>query len=71
MMFIRILFFAIPIFFLATVLIYAVVKVKKMKKESSTINQRTTRDYKEALARNGFKSTSDYDTRRRNLQFPN
>lgn len=68
MTFIRFLFIAIPLLFLAVAVIYAVFKIKEMKRNT---NQQKARDDKSDLTRNGLKSMADYDMRRRNLYFPN
>lgn len=71
MNFIQFLFFSIPLLFLAVTILYAVFKIKEMKRKSRYNNQWTIRNDRETLAKNGFKSTADYDEIRRNLYFPN
>ena len=71
MNFIQMLFYAVPLLSLVVAIMYDVFKIKEMKNESNNINQQTTRDDKSTLEKNGFKSSADYDERRRNLYFPN
>ena len=71
MNFIQLLFFTIPLLFLTVTILYAVFKIKEMKRKGNYSNQRTIRNDREAWAKNGFKSTAYYDEIRRNLHFPN
>ena len=71
MNFIQLLFFTIPLLFLTVTILYAVFKIKEMKRKGNYSNQRTIRNNREALVKNGFKSTAYYDEIRRNLRFPN
>ena len=71
MNFIQLLFFVIPLLFLTVTIMYAVFKAKEIQREIKCNNQRAIRNDRATLARNGFKSTADYDETRRNLYFPN
>ena len=70
MTFIQIFFIAIPLLFLAVIILYAVFKIKEMKGNGCNRNQFAGMRYSNDFARNGLKSTADYDGIRSNLHFP-
>lgn len=71
MNFIQFFCIAIPLLFLAVIILYAVFKIKEMKANGCNRNQFAVMRYSNDFARNGLKSTADYDEIRRNLYFPN